>query len=156
MFFTHATMNKQFTKKGFTLIEVLLVIVIISILAGIVIVAINPARQIAQSNNTQRDADVKAILDSVAEYAIDNRGSLPASITTAALEMGSGAGLVNICADLVPTYLSAMPYDPTNTTASYTSCSSYTSGYNISKDADNRVTVAAPNAELSEVISITR
>jgi type IV pilus assembly protein PilA len=142
--------------RGFTLIEVLLVVVIIAILAGIVIIAVNPARQIAQTNNAQRDNDVRAILDAVHQYSIDNRGVLPASVTDTPTNVGSGANDIDICTELVPTYISAMPYDPTDANASYTDCTSYSTGYNISADANGRVTVAAPGAELSETISVTR
>jgi prepilin-type N-terminal cleavage/methylation domain-containing protein len=146
----------KLNRKGFTLVEVLLVIVIIAILAGIVIVAINPARQIAQANNTQRSSDVQAVMNAVHEYTIDNRGQLPAGITTTATVMGNGASQVDICSLLVPTYVAEMPYDPTDATAKYTSCSDYATSYTIASDAAGRITVAAPNAELSETISITR
>lgn len=140
-------------KKGFTLIEVLLVIVIIAILAGIVVIAINPGRQISQANNTQRISDVKAILNAVHQYSIANRGVLPTEITAVATVIGSGNGQVNICSILVPTYIASMPYDPTATGASYTDCTNYNTGYQISKGADNRITVSAPSAELQETIS---
>lgn len=143
-------------KKGFTLIEVLLVIVIIAILAGIVIIAVNPARQISQANNTQRDNDVLAVLDAVHQYAIDNRGVMPTEITAVATEMGSAEGSIDICSYLVPTYITAMPFDPTDEDATYTDCTTYVTGYNISIDADGRVTVAAPSAELEDTISVTR
>lgn len=146
---------KKLVKKGFTLVEVLLVVVIIAILAAIVIVAINPGRQIAQANNTQRSSDVQTILNAVKQYTIDNRGTLPAAVTTTATVIGSGAAQIDICGVLVPTYVAAMPFDPTATGASYTSCASYDTGYTIAKDANSRVTVAAPNAELSETISVT-
>jgi type IV pilus assembly protein PilA len=145
------------SKKGFTLIEVMLVIVIIAILAAIVIIAINPGRQISQANNVQRSSDVKAILDGAIEYASDNRGTLPAGITAVPTVVGSAAGLIDICSLLVPDYLAGMPFDPTATDASYTDCTSYNTGYQISADAtSHRVTVAAPSAELDETISITR
>lgn len=142
--------------RGFTLIEVLLVVVIIAILAGIVIIAVNPARQIAQTNNAQRDNDVRAILDSVHQYSIDNRGVLPAAVTATATVVGSGVGQIDICSVLVPTYISAMPYDPTATGAAYTDCTTYDTGYTIAVDANGRVTVAAPSAEVAQTISVTR
>lgn len=149
-------MKKNMTQKGFTLVEVLLVVVIIAILAAIVIVAINPARQISQTNNTQRSSDVKAVLDAVHEYAVSNRGALPTGITATPTIVGSGAAQINICSALVPTYVAEMPFDPTATGAHYTSCADYNTGYNISSDTAGRVTVGAPTAELSEVISVTR
>ncbi len=144
-------------KKGFTLVEVLLVVVIIAILAAIVIIAINPGRQISQANNTQRWSDVNSILSATSQYAIDNRGTSPAGITATATVVGSGVGQIDICSALVPTYIAEMPFDPTATNAAYTDCTSYNTGYHISADATSgRVTVAAPTAELSETITVTK
>ncbi len=138
------------------MIEVLLVVVIIAILAAVVIVAINPARQIAQTNNTQREANVKTIIDAVHQYAIDNRGVLPEGIAAAATNIGSADTDIDICTFLVPTYVAEMPFDPTAEDAAYTDCTSYNTGYTIAVDADGRVTVAAPSAELDATISVTR
>lgn len=143
-------------KKGFTLIEVLLVIVIIAILAGIVLVAVNPGRQVSQANNAQRTSNVNAILSAVHQFAIDNRGALPAAITATATVMGSGGTQADLCTDLVPTYIAAMPFDPTSTGAHFTDCTDYDTGYTVITDANNRITVAAPDAELTQVISVTR
>lgn len=147
-------MKKTLNRKGFTLIEVLLVIVIIAILAAIVIVAINPGRQISQANNTQRRSDVSTLLNAVHQYSIDNRGTLPANITATAANV-SNAG-TDICADIVPTYVAALPFDPTATGAHFTSCADYDTGYQISTDANGRVVVDAPGAELTETITVTR
>lgn len=143
-------------KKGFTLIEVLLVIVIIAILAGIVIIAINPGRQISQANNAQRSSDTTAVLDAIHQFAIENRGTMPATITDTATVIGSGEAQIDLCADLVPTYVAAMPFDPTAEGAHYTDCTDYDTGYQVSVDANSRVTVAAPSAELDETITVTR
>ena len=155
-------------KKGFTLIEVLLVIVIIAILAAIVLVAVNPAKQIADSNNAQRRSDVNAILNASWQYALDNQGSTEGLSTSGALpdDMWIGfdesiiasddttASLADLCAAMTPDYLAEMPVDPT--AGSFTSCDDYDTGYMIYQDWDGRIHVSAPNAENGATISITR
>jgi len=74
-------------RRGFTLIELLLVVGIIAILASIVIVAINPTKQLGDTRNAQRKADVNTILSAVYQYSIDNNGNLPAGITTTPLNI---------------------------------------------------------------------
>lgn len=144
-------------QSGFSLIELLVVIGILAILLSIVLIAINPSRQFGQANNTKRRSDASAILNAIGAYAADKKGVLPAGITTTAAEIGDGTGQANICADLVPTYISALPSDPTvNNGADVTTCTNYATGYNIVKDANNRVTVSAPSADNSETISIQR
>lgn len=155
-------MQKTLNKKGFTLVEVLLVVVIIAILAAIVIVAINPTKQIQQANNTQRTSEVGALLNAVVQYSIENRGALPAGIpdtenagTAAVIGDDTVGGQIDLCALLVSDYIAAMPYDPTATDAHYTDCADYDTGYTI-VSTKGRVTVAAPDAELSATISITK
>lgn len=145
-------------QKGFTLIELLVVIGILAILLGITLVAINPARQFSQANNTKRTSDVSAILNAINQYMSDNKGSPPAAITTTSTNIGFGVGNIDICSDLVTKYIPSMPFDPKS--GSYTSCASYDTQYNVSKSAtDNRITVTAPDTEAppaEAVISVTR
>lgn len=141
------------------MIELLVVIGVLSILLVITLVAINPARQFSKANNTARRSDVNSILNAIHQYAADNKGVLPAGITTTAQAISDTAA--NICADVVTDYLAALPVDPlTNNGASVTDCAvvgGYATGYTVVKSATNsRVTVAAPDAELSEVIAVTR
>ena len=56
---------KTNAQRGFTLLEVLLVAAIIAILAGIVIIAINPSKNLQDSRNTQRRSDVTTILNGI-------------------------------------------------------------------------------------------
>ncbi|MCA9388198.1 type II secretion system protein [Candidatus Berkelbacteria bacterium] len=143
--------NRQ---KGFTLLEVLLVVGAIAILAGIVILAINPTKQLAETRNAQRRVDVNTILNAVYQYAIDNNGSIPSGITTTQTEIcvtgGTCTGLVDLSVlTASSTYLVSIPEDPTGS-------STNGAGYEIVSTANNRVTVVAPDAEQSATISVTR
>ena len=160
--------------KGFTLLEILLVIAAIGILAAIVITAINPNRQLAQARNAQRRSDVNAISSAIYQKIIDEAAnnitgstSTLGTITTTVAEIyksgtttlttgctGTPIDLAAVTdnggADIVPAYLLQIPQDPTE------GATAICSGYTIVKDANNRITVAAPNAELSATISVTR
>lgn len=141
-------------KRGFTLLEVLLVVVIIAILAAVVVVALNPSKQLADTRNAERRAEVSEILNAVYQYAIDNNGTIPASITTTQTEVCKTGGTCTGIIDLgvlttSETYLTALPTDPTGS-------STNGAGYEIKKTANNRVTVVAPDAEQGATISVTR
>ena len=160
---TAQLINKNNNEQGFTLIELLIVIGILAVLMGIVLVAINPAKQFRQANDTKRRADVNAILNAIDQYAADNKGSLPANLAAATVNTTvplSAAG-VDICKDLVTKYLAGMPADPTlsTTAGSPIMCeAAYNSGYNASVSAsDNRVTVSASSeVNPGTFITVTR
>lgn len=150
--------NIKQRQAGFTLLEVLLVVAIIAILAGIVIVAINPGKNLGDTRNSQRSADVNTIINGVYQYVLDNNGTLPASITTTATEVcvtggGSCTALVDLSVITASgKYLAAIPKDPQCPAA----CATNGVGYTIMKDANGRVTVAAPDAEQGKTITVTK
>src|SRR5438128_1580846 len=137
-------------QKGFTLIELLVVIGILAVLLAITLIAINPARQFAQANNTKRAGDVNAILNAIGEFAADNHGTLPTGIDATDKDIksgGNGVGVADICGQLVTRYLAALPADPK--TGNYTDCAAYDTHYHVTQSAaDNRVTVSAPDTEI--------
>ena len=135
-------------QKGFTLIELLVVIGILAILLAITLIAINPARQFGQANDTKRRSDINAILNAVGQYSASNSGNLPGEVATAstsATEINS-TNFPNMCTALVPTYIPALPADPSlNNQAGISTCTgTWDTGYQIAKDANNRITVSAP------------
>ena len=137
-------------QDGFTLIEILVVIGMIAILATIVLIAINPARQFKQGRDTQRTSNVNAILNAVGQYIADNKGNMVPGITTTVADAST------LCASLVPTYLPALPVDPSVTGGPIKTCpAAYVSDYDVILDANGRVTVSA-TGELTNPISITR
>ena len=146
-------------QKGFTLLELLIVMALIAILVGIVLAALNPARQFANARNSVRSEHLSTILNGITSNMTENAGNFTCAagaIPASATDMKNGAGGYDIGACLVPNFLSAMPYDPSATGAHYTSTANYDTQYNISKDATGRVTIAAPSAENGATISLTR
>jgi len=148
--------SSQSSKKGFTLIEVLLVVAIIAILAGIVILAINPSKQLADTRNDQRRSDVRTILDAAYQYAIDNNGTLPTTIglnTAEICRIGVNCDLGMVDLSVLTAnekYLVSIPIDPVRINFGPGT------GYTILKTANNRLTVAANYAESGASITVTR
>ena len=123
--------NTKGKYQGFTLIEVLMVIVLLIFLFAIVIVAINPAEHLRNARNTQRSSDVTQVLNAVLQYTADmdeeNRTRYPGDSGSEAdlgiSECGSTEGAEDIAdvandADvdledaLVDDYLAGFPEDP--------------------------------------------
>src|SRR6185503_2682877 len=153
--------NRQ---KGFTLIEILVVIGILAVLLALVLIAVNPRQQFIQANNTQRRSDAKAILNAVGAYMSKNKGQIPAGIdgTVRTITSTTGASNINLCATLVPTYIADLPLDPVTGTETPTGSlctaggATYSTGYTITSSTGNRITVSAPAAENGETISVSR
>ncbi|OGH18406.1 MAG: hypothetical protein A3G13_02110 [Candidatus Levybacteria bacterium RIFCSPLOWO2_12_FULL_37_7] len=143
--------------SGFTMIEIMIVIGIVSVLSTMVLVVFNPSKKFSQAYNTKRRTDINSLLNAINQYAADNKGALPSGISTST-QIISNTG-ANICLVLVPQYIASLPVDPlTNNGTPIATCSgSFNTNYTASKSAtNNRVTVSAPAAELGEIISVTR
>lgn len=152
--------------SGFTLVELLLVITIISTLAVTVFVALNPSTRIKAAKDSRRQADVDSILSAIHLYINDNGGSLPTGLTTGMLEKQIGTATTgctiatggcnvvatNACVDLttpMASYLKSLPKDPQGGTAGL-------SKYSVIVDANGIVTVKACGTEGATNIEASR
>ena len=151
----------QYLKKGFTLLEMLLVVAIIAILATIVITAINPTKQLGAANDAKRWSDINTISNAMYQYAIDHNGSLPYAIISddtcssssatseiCATGATSCAGLTDLSSTTVnKTYLTSIPTDPSGPASPHT-------GYFIVKRSNGRVGVCAPSAATGTISTL--
>lgn len=157
-------MSKKKPQNGFTLIEVLVVIGIIAILAAVVLVAVNPSRQFKLARDSQRSANVNALLNAIHENISEHRGSficngtmrsLPNTPTVVKFGTGFPTYTGDIASCLVPDYISALPFDPAIAAAHYASTTSYDTGYEVFIDVNGRIT-ASSTGELTPTISVSR
>lgn len=151
------------SRRGFTLIEILLVIGLIAVLATVVIVALDPAKRFADARDARRLSDIQSVLSAVQQYIVDNKGALPGALDSTERQIGISGGDCDIsaggcrvteasCLDLsgpLSRYLKALPYDPQLG-------STETTHYSIVADANNIVTVTACNSTDPTISSVSR
>lgn len=109
-------MKRGQKQTGFTIVELLIVIVVIAILAAISVVAYNGIQQ--RARDSQRNNDIATIQKALEMYHVDNGGYPTCSNTT--YQPGGVRGScysdsVNFVAALSPKYLAEVPKDPANT-----------------------------------------
>jgi prepilin-type N-terminal cleavage/methylation domain-containing protein len=144
-------------RKGFTLVELIVVIAIITVIAATVFVAVDPAKQLHKARNSSRWSDVTSILEGVKKYQFDNDGVLPpidseyGTVQVVGSSVGTCGGTcgqysvigANCGLDLTSAlrpYMKELPTDPTTGT-------DRTTRYYINKDEYSLVTVGACDPE---------
>lgn len=107
-------------KKGFTLIEMLVVIAIISLLATIVIVSVQ--KSIQSAKDARRKADIKSLKTAIEQYANNNRGQYPQKTGANTCGFTTWEGCAFTVSDsefntLLQPYLNPVPNDPRGATS---------------------------------------
>ena len=149
-------------RRGFTLLELLIVMAILGVLATVMMVVINPGTQLAKARDTQGKSDLFAILGTVWQYQSEHSGALPdtdgdpqtsnfptePTCIGTAFECFDLAGAGDPGETIVPVYMAEMPMDPRTGTQENT-------GYLIYVDENNRL-VASASGEVEPSITYTR
>lgn len=105
--FTKADAGGSF-QRGFTLIEIILVIALIGIASSVVITLVNPVQQFRKSNDARRKADLRQIQAAFEIYRADqgvypSQGADPGFVCNSPLTVAT------------TTYIQKIPCDPKNT-----------------------------------------
>lgn len=141
-------MKNKISYKGFTLIEILLVITLIGVLLSIGLVNLNTANRLAEARNDIRKTHIKTLEGAIIQYKLQT-GNYPTGLNRNYQEIcdpeassSSCIGFLNLKTFLVPTYLQAIPQDPNDTD------NTGGNGYSLAVDvATNTVSIRAIQAE---------
>lgn len=130
-------------QHGFTLIEVLVVSAILVLLMSVVLVAVNPFRMFAASQQTKRSADVNVLGKALDQYLISAKGVIPAALlplsTPKPVAKGTGGAEADICG-LLADQIAGLPTDPNSTSSVVRDCAAaYNTGYNVVANASGKI-----------------
>lgn len=152
---------KLMSRRGFTLVEFIVTFGLIVLMSGLAIRALNPVGQLRSARNGQRLSHVNTIIGAVRANIGDQRtgkfSCASGDIPTSSKKMANSTGSYNIAPCLVPTYLFALPFDPSAPGAHYTSNTDYDTGYFIMiASSTGQITISAPSAELGKPVQVIR
>lgn len=90
-------------KKGFTIIELLVVVGIVGVLSAVIFLALDPVTRFEEARDVVRQNDVSMLLSAIASYQRDHEGQLPPPISTLGIDqvymVVNGATMTAGCAD---------------------------------------------------------
>ncbi len=154
--------------SGFTLVELLVVIAIIGILAGVVLIAINPATLMQKARDTQRLQDIDNVNKALGLALADTEITLAATGTCATCTSATGTQATDGSAGWVkftiPTgktglvkYIPTLPADPTNTAANVYTFASTVAAYELNtvlESTDNAAKMSTDGGDDAAVFEV--
>lgn len=159
-------MPKRINEKGFTLVELLVVIVIVGILATTLLLVINPGALTAKSRDTRRLADIDTLHKSLglalAEQEIQLTTVASATSAAGASTQGvDGSGWVQYTPVTGKTglskYVSTLPLDPTNSGGNIYTFASDGTNYELNavlEHADNTAKMESDGGDNTAVYEV--
>lgn len=173
--------NKYWTRRAFTLIELLIVVSIIAIVASVVFVSLDPLTRFRDSRDAKRWVDISAILSAIKIDQVDNGGVYMSSVanmtpgevymlvdgtsvgancvaanTYCDVAVTSGASVADHCLDVAELvsqgYLGSVPVSPKGSYA----WNKNITGYTLEKGSTGILTVRACESENAAEIKASR
>jgi prepilin-type N-terminal cleavage/methylation domain-containing protein len=161
------------SKKGFTLVELLVVIAILAVLAVAVVVVLNPAELLKQARDSTRISDLAALNSAIALYFADVApstmtaatkctvgtsfpgGGIACSASTSTVVTGTGWLAINFTSISSGSPLARLPLDPINLGSLFYAAkvSSTVGAYELNANMES---VKYSSTSASEVVSITK
>jgi len=139
-------------KKGFTIVELIVVVGFVAILFVGAVLVINPTRRMGETNDTRRWEDIIGIAKAIELYTIENH-ALPTDFSTSTLSIGekfvlcdtpgvltcdgqSKSCLVVNDADFLGVFLPELPLDPLKSSSADT-------GYYVTRTATDAIAIGS-------------